>query len=156
MVMPANINAIGIIVALLSAILALIKWGEKPKSIKRIIAGISCGIFIALISVTISFHACLNGQPFLQWLIPSIGSCLIIIFIKKKLQLIFLVSIMITSSLFLSLQYAHLVHSDHYIGVPSHTIPIANGHNIKKIDTIKLWHTSFSRLYGIKQTEDKD
>ncbi len=154
--MSVTINAIGIIAVLVLTVLLLIKWGEKPKSGKPIMAGICCSLALALISITVSFHACHNGQPFLQWLLPSLSLGLFVIFIKGKWKLILLISIMIISSMLLSLQYAALVHTDRYIGVPDLKRPVDDGNNEeKKIDTFSLWHTSFSGIYGIRQAKDK-
>ena len=151
--MSANLNAAGIIGVIICSLVFLFKFGERPKSIKPVLAGLSCGLILAAVSVMISFHSCLNGQPFLQWLIPSISIGLLIIFLRGKGKLLFLACIMTIASLFLSLHYSALVHTDHYIGVSDPGIPNDDGDDLREIDIFRLWHTSFSGIYGIKQAE---
>ncbi len=153
--MSANVHAIGMIAVLVLTGILLRILGEKPKGVKRILAGIVFGVFLAFISIAASVHSCSNGQPFLQWLIPSICSALLIIFIKKRWAGILLAGLMVISSLALSLQYSILVHSDRYIGVPEFNIPTDDGHDVRRIDTVRLWHTSFSGLYSIQQLKDE-
>ena len=151
--MSANLNAAGIIGVIVCSLVFLLKFGKRPKSIKPVLAGLFCGLILAAVSVMISFHSCLNGQPFLQWLIPSISMGLLITFLRDKWKLVFLACIMTLASLLLSLHFSTLVHTDHYIGVPDPGIPNDDGDHIREIDTFRLWHTSFSGIYGIKQAE---
>jgi len=154
--MSATINAIGILAVFVLTILLLSKWGEKPKGPISIVAGICCSLALALLSVTFSFHSCHHGQPFLQWLMPSICLGLFVIFIKGKGKLIVLISVMIISSMLLSLQYAALVHTDRYTGVAELKEPAESGSNeAEKISTFRCWHSFFSGIYGVRQGEDK-
>ena len=114
---------------------------ERPPPV-RIVVGMTCGPALVLVAALLSVHNCARGQPIQQWLFPGTMLCACWLFAEHQPSKVWVVSGIWFLSVALSMHYAHVVHSEAWIG-----IPLTYDDSGAVINAASEWHTPISGLY---------
>lgn len=114
--MEGNINAVGIIIIPILTAILIIKFGAMPKKLTHILASIIITFVVSCFGLVSVEHACYEGQPFSQWLIPSLCLLSSLLFIKPKIIRWTVATVVFIPMFYLSSQYTDLVHKGDYDG----------------------------------------
>lgn len=113
---------------------------ERPR-LPRFLLAISTGIASAVVVVSVSAHSCQNGQPSMQWVIPSLCLTWILLLVPFKKITAAVAFFIFIGGLALSLHYASIVHNTVWVGVKT-----LSPHS--KIQQVKSeWHSFLTGLY---------
>ena len=146
--MAGTIHALLLLLIVAGSAFLLIRFGKRPPSLWRIglAVGIGCvnGFFLGAMFV----HACGAGQPFTQWLIPSLCLVLVWIFLGTRRILRWVLTFVFVVATFgLSQHYNGLVHGNQYTGNPEWAMRVGL-ETTGPVEVSTLWHTFFTGLYG--------
>jgi hypothetical protein len=105
-----------ILIAFLIATPVLCIAGYGKPGTWRIGISLVAGLLMALVCAVSGMHRCLNGAPFLQWLIPAACATAVLVLVRSRWIRFSMVTLYFVVSIWLCQDYAHLVHTPDYHG----------------------------------------
>lgn len=197
-----NLHAILMVAVVLGALaLLILARRRRPRPATILVASI-IALFTCMIG-TGFHHACIQGQPVMQWMIPSGCIWVILLFVAGRLRKLIASTLLFVAMIVMCQQYSRWVHEDgwtgdieamrgsainrqrvmisraenfladraatnaaHFPACWMKDLPPVNadresyklylGNHLWLGDYIRLWHSSFTRLYRAKAGTDRD
>lgn len=115
--MAGSVNAIGMIVVLVGAIVVLVRFGKAPTKSWSVVCGLLWGTLGIIIGGMFTTHLCSVGRPFWQVIVP--GICIMVLFPAlpvKWMRWLAVTSLMILMVI-LGWQFVDIVHQPKFIGI---------------------------------------